>query len=91
MRLSLQRTRQHLQNFIPELASASTKKLDRLYRTLLDAIVHKLIPRRIGRSEPRVHKRRPKAYPLMRQPRQVFTSKVFEFRLDLVHSTLSPG
>lgn len=74
----MQRTRQHLQNFIPELASASTKKLDRLYRTLLDAIVHKLVPRRIGRSEPRVRKRRPKAYPLMRQPRQVLRQKCYD-------------
>jgi len=76
-RLSLQRTRQHLQNFIPELASASPKKLHRLYRTLLEAIAHKLVPRRIGRSEPRVRKRRPKAYPLMQQPRQLLRQKCY--------------
>jgi hypothetical protein len=77
LRLSLQRTRQYLQNFIPELASASTKKLDRLYRTLLEVIVHKLLPRRIGRSEPRVRKRRPKAYPLMTKPRQILRQDCF--------------
>lgn len=71
LQLSLQRTRQHLDNFIPELASASAKKRDILYRALLAAIVHKLVPKRIGRSEPRVCKRRPKAYPLMQQPRQI--------------------
>ena len=76
LHLSLQRTRQHLNNFIPELASISAKKRDTLYQTLLEAIVHKLVPKRIGRSEPRVCKRRPKAYPLMQQPRQVLRQKV---------------
>lgn len=35
LRLSVQRTRQHLNNFILELASTSTRKRDRLYQTLL--------------------------------------------------------
>ncbi len=71
LRLSLQGTRHHLNNFIPQLASASTQKQDRLYQTLLKTIVHKLVPERKGRCEPRVRKRRPKSYPLMRKPRQV--------------------
>lgn len=77
LQLSVQRTRQHLNNFIPELASTSisAKKRDKLYQTLLEAIGHKLVPKRIGRSEPRVCKRRPKAYPLMQQPRQVLRQK----------------
>jgi len=41
LRLSLQKARQHLDNFIPELASASAKKRHRLYRSLLELIVHK--------------------------------------------------
>lgn len=71
LRLSMQGTRQHLDNFIPQLASASAKNRNRLYRTLLKVIAHKPVPERPGRSEPRVRKRRPKAYPLMNQPRKV--------------------
>jgi hypothetical protein len=76
-RLSLQGTRHHLDNFIPQLASASTQKRDMLYQTLLKTIVHKLVPERKGRCEPRVRKRRPKAYPLMRKPRQVLPQECF--------------
>lgn len=77
LRLSLQGTRQLLDNFIPHLASASTQKRDRLYQTLLKTIVHKLLPERPGRCEPRVRKRRPKSYPLMRKPRQVLRQQCF--------------
>ncbi|MFN6496324.1 MAG: IS4 family transposase [Nostoc sp. DedQUE01] len=69
LRLSLQGTRHHLNNFIPQLlASHSTKRLQ-IYRTLLKVIAHKAVPDRPGRSEPRVRKRRPKIYPLMTKPR----------------------
>ena len=75
LRLSLQGTRHHLNNFIPQLlAAASTKRLQ-IYRTLLKVLVHKTLSDacggklRPGRSEPRVRKRRPKAYPLMTKPR----------------------
>jgi hypothetical protein len=43
-----------------------------IYRTLLKVIVHKSVPTRPGRSEPRVRKRRPKSYPLMQQPRHQY-------------------
>jgi len=69
LRLSLQGTRQHLDNFIPQLLATSGNKCRRIYRTLLAMIVHKEVPERPGRSEPRVRKRRPKAYPVMQQPR----------------------
>jgi hypothetical protein len=69
LRLSLQGTRHHLDNFIPELLAACDRKRDKIYRTLLKIIVHKAVPERPGRNEPRVRKRRPKAYPLMKQPR----------------------
>jgi hypothetical protein len=36
---------------------------------LLDLIAHKLVPHRPHRVEPRVRKRRPKAFPLMTEPR----------------------
>jgi len=71
LRLSFQGTRQLFDNFIPQLASASTQKRAWLYQTLLKTIVHTLIPERPGRCEPRVRKRRPKSYPLMKKPRQV--------------------
>lgn len=77
LRLSLQGTRHHLGNFIPHLASASTPKRDRLYQTLLKTIAHKLVPDRPGRYEPRVRKRRPKSYPLMRKPRQALRQECF--------------
>lgn len=70
LRLSLQGTRHHLTNFIPKLQAADFKKRLRLYRTLLKVIVHKVVPDRPARSEPRVQKRRPKAYPFMTKPRQ---------------------
>jgi hypothetical protein len=68
-RLSLQGTRHHLINFIPKLLAASDQKRLRLYHTLLKVIAHKAVPDRPARNEPRVRKRRPKAYPLMTKPR----------------------
>lgn len=76
LQLSLQGTRHHLDNFIPELLAASGKKRHLIYLTLLKIIVHKSVPERPGRSEPRVRKRRPKAYPLMKQPRQVLRKQL---------------
>jgi hypothetical protein len=70
LRLSLQGTRHHLNNFIPQLLAATSKQRYQIYRTLLKVIVHKVVSARPGRSEARVRKRRPKAYPLMTKPRQ---------------------
>ena len=69
LRLSLQGTRHHLNNFILELLAAHSTKCLQIYRTLLKVIAHKAVPLRPARSEPRVRKRRPKAYPLMTKPR----------------------
>ncbi len=69
LRLSLQGTRQHLNNFAGQLASSSTTKRQQLYHTLLELIAHKPVAERKGRHEPRVRKRRPKSYPLMQKPR----------------------
>jgi hypothetical protein len=63
LRLSLQGTRHHLNNFIPEFLAAHSTKRQRMYHTLLKVIVHSLVSNRPGRSEARVRKRRPKAYP----------------------------
>ena len=75
-RVSLQGTRQHFGNFISKLADAGVKKRQRLYSTLLEVIVHKLVPERPNRYEPRVKKRRPKAYGWMQQPRSVLKRKL---------------
>ena len=69
LRLSLQGTRHHLNNFIPQLLAAFSQKRLQIYFTLLKVIAHKAVSDRPGRSEPRVRKRRPKAYPLMTKPR----------------------
>ncbi|WP_187308089.1 hypothetical protein [Nostoc cycadae] len=69
-RLSLQGIRHHLLNFIPKLEAAKSQKRNRLYRTLLKIIVHKQVPDRPAGTEPRVTKRRPKAYPRLTKPRQ---------------------
>jgi hypothetical protein len=71
LRLSLQGTRHHFDNFIPLLLDYSGAKHHQIYQTLLKIIVHQPVPERPGRSEPRVRKRRPKAYPSMTQPRNL--------------------
>lgn len=71
LQLSFQGTRHHLDNFLPQLMFASKDKRHKIYRKLLVMIVHKVVPERPGRSEPRVRKRRPKAFPLMQQPRSL--------------------
>ena len=67
MNLSLQGTRHHFNNFIPKLLNTSEKFHGAIYQTLLNILIHKEIPQRPGRCEPRVRKRRPKAYPLMQK------------------------
>lgn len=74
--ISLQGTRQHLRNFASELKNAVASKLQRLYQELLNCISQKLIPIRPNRIEPRVKKRRPKAYPRMQQPRAQLKAKL---------------
>lgn len=77
LRLSIQRTRQYLDNFIPQLASASNRKRVYLYQALLNIIIRKLVPERPKRCEPRVRKRRPKSYPLMMKLRQTLRQECF--------------
>ena len=76
LRLSLQATRHHLNNFITRLLAADSTKRQQIYHTLLLVIVHKAVPLRPGRSEPRVRKRRPKAYPLMAKPRTEYAAQL---------------
>lgn len=65
-------TRQHLSNFIPQMLANYLTKRHEIHRTLLKIIVHKTVSNRPGRNEPRVRKRRPKSYPLMKQPRHQY-------------------
>ena len=69
--LSLQGTRQVFNQFIPLLTSATQRMRQLLYRQLLALVAVQLLPLRPGRIEPRVRKRRPKAYPVMTQPRHI--------------------
>ena len=75
LRISLQGTRQHLKNFTSELKDATPIARKKLYQIMLKLIAHKLVPSRPGRAEPRVRKRRPKSYPLMQQPRQLYNQQ----------------
>jgi len=75
LRISLQGTRHHLNNFISELKDATSINRKQLYQIMLKLIAHKLLPYRPARVEPRVRKRRPKSYPLMQQPRQLYNQQ----------------
>lgn len=72
LHLSMLGTRHHFTHFICVLLTADFTQRHHIYRTLLKVIVHKSVPERPGRSEPRVRKRRPKAYSLMKQPRHEY-------------------
>lgn len=76
LRLSIQATIRHVMNFAPQLAQAGRRKRRVLYGDLLDLIAKEQVPDRSGRSEPRVRKRRPKAYPLMNKSRQELRRKL---------------
>ncbi|OUL22210.1 IS4 family transposase [Nostoc sp. 106C] len=76
LRLSLQGTRHHLRHFLPQLKSVPSPQRDCVYSTLLKVIVHKAVPKRPQRVEPRVKKRRPKTYPYMSVPRSFLRKKL---------------
>ena len=74
--LSVQGTRQHFQQLVPLLAHALTQQRQRLFEKLLAVLSTEQVPSRPNRVEPRVKKRRPKAYPWMQQPRSVLQAKL---------------
>ncbi|EAZ90686.1 IS4 family transposase [Crocosphaera chwakensis] len=76
IRLSLQATRQHLNNFSTKWVYKPRKGVKKIYKTMLKKIADSYEKRRVGRVEPRVRKRRPKAYPLMQEPRSVLRAKM---------------
>jgi len=62
-----------VRQYSPLVAQArSRKKQSRLIQQLLETLALDLVPHRPGRREPRAVKRRPKRYPLLTKPRQVF-------------------
>ncbi|NQT94298.1 MAG: IS4/IS5 family transposase, partial [Lentisphaerae bacterium] len=50
-------------------ASGKPREQARLFNQLLQILAEDIVPHRPNRAEPRVRKRRPKAYPLMTKPR----------------------
>ena len=75
-RLSFQGARQMIEGFRVELNRAASGKMAGLVAGLLGAIATLRAGDRPDRYEPRVRKRRPKAYPLMHEPRKVFKERV---------------
>ena len=76
VRLSLQAARQHLGNFTTELIHKTKGRAQKIYRIMLETVADSYQKARVGRVEPRVKKRRPKAYPLMQEPRHVLRNKM---------------
>lgn len=76
LRVSLQAARQHLRNFLPKLENKSNVCRQKLYKIMLEIIADSYQKKRVGRVEPRVRKRRPKAYPLMQEPRHILRTKM---------------
>jgi hypothetical protein len=68
--LSPQGARQTLEAFRGGLAAARGAGAERLRGVALDAIAYHRVGDRPDRVEPRVVKRRPKAYPRMQEPRR---------------------
>lgn len=74
--ISLQGTRQHFNQMLALLATATRATRKRLYAHLLESMATDLLPSRPNRHEPRVIKRRPKPFPRMRQPRAVLKANL---------------
>lgn len=72
LRVSLQGTRQLLEEFLPLLATASPDKYRQLVYSLFSALTRDLLPKRPYRYQPRVKKRRPKPFPWLQQPRHSY-------------------
>jgi hypothetical protein len=63
-------------NFIPKFLNASDQIRRHYEETLLKVLIHKEVRQRPGRCEPRVRKRRFKAYPLMQK-------SIHQYHIDL--------
>ena len=76
LRLSFKGTLQHLNTFLPLLATSGLKKRQRHYEMLLLLIAREQLPDRPGRVEPRMVKRRPKWSRWLQEPRSVLKQKL---------------
>ena len=74
--LSFQGARQMIEGFRVELNRATSSTMETLVRGLLGVIATLRAGDRPDRYEPRVRKRRPKAYPLMHEPRKDAKSRL---------------
>jgi hypothetical protein len=74
--LSFQGARQTLEAFRAALCRATPGAKDVLVGVALRVIANETVGDRPDRVEPRVKKRRPKAYPRMQEPRQLFKKRV---------------
>ncbi len=76
LRLSVQGTRQSFNQYRDLLADAGNLRRDRYCLLLSDMVAKTIVPIRSGRHEPRKRKRRPKAFPLMNEPRAILKQKL---------------
>ena len=76
LRLSFKGTLQHLNTFLPLLASAGPTKRHQHYQLLLLLIAREILPDRPGRVEPRRVKRRPKPARWLQEPRALLKQKL---------------
>jgi hypothetical protein len=74
--LSFQGSRQMMEGFRVELNRSAAGRVAGLVGVMLGAVATLRVGDRPDRVEPRVVKRRPKAYPRMQEPRQVFKERV---------------
>jgi hypothetical protein len=77
-RLSFEGTLDALHRFAPAITAASPTQGRRLHTRMLETIAKDALPERPERIEPRVRKRRPKAYPLMTRPRAQLRREIRE-------------
>ena len=70
LRLSVQGTRQSFNQYRDLLANAGKVRRDKYLSLLLKMVAKTIVPLRPDRHEPRKRKRRPKAFPLMNEPRE---------------------
>jgi len=76
LRLSFKGTLQHLNTFLPLLATSGPKKRRQHYQVLLLLIAREQLPDRPGRVEPRMVKRRPKCSRWLQEPRAELKQKL---------------
>ena len=75
-RLSFQGARQMIEGFRVELNRAAPGEVAGLVGVMLKSLSELRVGDRPDRVEPRVVKRRPKAYPRMQEPRQAFKRRL---------------